>query len=329
MLLCDRDCKAARLTQAMPCVSVVIPTFNHQNYVLATIESVLSQTFKDHQIIVVDDGSTDETANVLAPLIQTQTIVYYRQPNAGQAAARNQGLSAATGEFIAFLDDDDLWPVEKLSWQVDALRSNASAVAVGGSVEIIDRDARSVCAIPMARSTLSFISLFEGSPFWSPGQTLIRTSALASVGNLDVTVPSADDLDLWFKLARAGELLTDDRLALKYRLHPGNASRDLQRMHSNCTRVFNRHLDSITTSQRRHLQCTANRFLYDYIGRKSLRRCLADLRSMNLPRLAASLRVWGRFFPSAIGDRYVRSAMVKDLLSISRRQDPLGALLDN
>src|ERR1700719_2929443 len=105
----------------MPAVSVIIPTYNHRDFVLDAIESVFAQTFTDYEVIVVNDGSPDDTASVLAPLASAGRIRYLEQANAGQGAARNRGIAQARGEFIALLDDDDRWPADKLEWQVGEL----------------------------------------------------------------------------------------------------------------------------------------------------------------------------------------------------------------
>src|SRR5690606_32958391 len=102
-----------------PAVSVVIPCYNHRDTVAAAVESALAQTFADREIIVINDGSPDDTADVLAPY--RDRIRYIEQVNAGQAAARNRGIELARGRYIALLDDDDIWPADKLEWQVAAL----------------------------------------------------------------------------------------------------------------------------------------------------------------------------------------------------------------
>jgi glycosyltransferase involved in cell wall biosynthesis len=120
------------VSSSRPRVSVVIPTYRRQDMIIDTLESVFLQTFQDFEVIVVNDGSPDETAELLAPLAASGRIRYLEQPNQGQAAARHRGLEEATGEFIAFLDDDDLWPPDKLEWQVAYLERNPSIAAVGG-----------------------------------------------------------------------------------------------------------------------------------------------------------------------------------------------------
>src|SRR5271155_324881 len=103
-----------------PKVSVVIPTYNRAEKVRKTVESVLAQSFTDLEVIVVDDGSSDETGQTLEHAFGDR-IRYYFQPNQGVSAARNKGIEEARGEWIAFLDSDDLWEKEKLECQLDAL----------------------------------------------------------------------------------------------------------------------------------------------------------------------------------------------------------------
>ena len=102
----------------MPRVSVIIPTYNRAGYLCESIESVLTQTYTDYEIIVVDDGSTDDTEEVLQLWIADGTIHYVWQENRGESAARNHGIELAIGEYIAFLDSDDLFMPTKLEEQV-------------------------------------------------------------------------------------------------------------------------------------------------------------------------------------------------------------------
>ncbi len=113
-----------------PFVSVVIPTFNRAGQVLAALKSVLAQTYREFEVIVVDDGSTDQTESVLQPLINARNgeenrVRYIFQQNQGQSSARNKGVNAAQGEWIAFLDSDDVWFPEKLELQVQAIEQFA------------------------------------------------------------------------------------------------------------------------------------------------------------------------------------------------------------
>src|SRR5690606_15916458 len=123
-------------------VSVVVPTYRHAGLVLETLDSVFAQSHEDVELIVVNDGSPDDTHEVLQPLVQAGRIRYVQQENSGQGAARNRGLAMATGEFVAFLDDDDLWYPHTLTTLVAALNERADAVMAFGDVERIHPDGR-------------------------------------------------------------------------------------------------------------------------------------------------------------------------------------------
>ncbi|MBA2437335.1 MAG: glycosyltransferase family 2 protein, partial [Acidimicrobiia bacterium] len=113
-------------------ISVVVPTYNHRDFVLQALESAFAQTFTDIEVIVVNDGSGDDTEALLRPLVQAGRIAYLEQENQGQAAARNRGWQAARGKYVAFLDDDDLWPPGKLEWQARVLEEQPQTVLVYG-----------------------------------------------------------------------------------------------------------------------------------------------------------------------------------------------------
>lgn len=236
----------------MPRVSVIIPTYNHRIFVVRSIESALAQTFDDLEVIVVNDGAMDGTADALLPLVESGRIRYIEQNNSGQAKARNRGFQEANGDFIAFLDDDDLWPSDKLKWQVDCLRERPAAVLAFGQVEpFTDEEAignprRSYCEgeKPFAHET------FAGSAYqqfrfrnWivSPGQTLIRASTLRELGGFDPGLWGTDDYDLYIRLSHLGEFVYQPKLALYYRKHGANASKDCERMFQNMRNLHAKH----------------------------------------------------------------------------------------
>ena len=116
-----------------PCVSAIIPVFNGERYLAHALESILAQTYRPLEILVVDDGSTDRSAEVahrFGPAIR-----YIYQANAGAGAARNRGIALSTGDFVAFLDQDDLWAPDKLACQMDVLRADAPVGMVFGLVQ--------------------------------------------------------------------------------------------------------------------------------------------------------------------------------------------------
>lgn len=256
----------------MPKVSVIIPTFNHASLVGATLESVFAQNLKDFEVIVVNDGSEDETAEVLRRHVDAGAIQYLEQPNRGVAAARNRGLAEANGDFIAFLDDDDLWPEDKLEWQLAAIETTEAVMVAGGHVSFqgfktkvdeprIERD---------AFRRLDSKAFFSGNPLASPGQALIRKSALERVGGFNPEIWGVDDLDLWLRLSAQGEVLKSERVALYYRVHSANASHNLSRMADNTERVLLSNLENYAGAERRLYAKAAYRFLMRYAGKKLL-----------------------------------------------------------
>jgi glycosyltransferase involved in cell wall biosynthesis len=238
-----------------PTVSVIIPTYNHREYIPATLASVFAQTFGDYEVIVVDDGSPDGTGDVLEPLARAGRIRYVRQANQGQGGARNRGLREARGEFVAYLDDDDLWPADKLTWQVDVLRREPATVLVYGEYAQLNPDG-TLAPGPTRPFPSGDVHRAFRRQCWimSLGQTLIRTEALRSAGGFDRTIWGSDDWDMYIRLARTGPFAHLARTALHYRQHAGNASRQVIRHVTNHLKVVRRHagwrVNDVWASQR-------------------------------------------------------------------------------
>jgi glycosyltransferase involved in cell wall biosynthesis len=241
----------------MPSVSVIIPTYNHRAYVLETLESVFAQTFTDYEVIVVNDGSPDDTAELLRPLAEQGRIRYIEQPNAGQAAARNRGLAEARGEFIAFLDDDDLWPPDKLEWQVAEMNSDPRLVAVYGW----HQDAFSGDPPEEIVVNRQAVDIQWNNWIITPGQGLIRRQVTLAIGGFDLTLNGADDWDLWIRLFASGPVKYVRRVSLYYRRHSSNDSADPARMFQRCRRVIKKHHPLPTTMKAARLRRRSEQFL--------------------------------------------------------------------
>jgi glycosyltransferase involved in cell wall biosynthesis len=254
-----------------PRVSVVIPTYRGQDTIISTLESVFLQTFQDFEVIVVNDGSPDATARLLAPLAASGRTRYLEQPNQGQAAARNRGLAEATGEFTAFLDDDDLWPPDKLEWQIAYLDKHPSIAAVGGGHELID-DSIGNTILPY-EGAITAEMLSHGNPFVSPGQTLIRTHVLREMGGFDTSLWGTDDMDLWFRLALNAKIVACRQNALRYRIHEQNASRDVILLYLNGFRMIRKHLRLVPAETLAVIRKNYYVWLYNYLG-PSVVRCV-------------------------------------------------------
>ncbi|MGA9380619.1 MAG: glycosyltransferase family A protein, partial [Phormidium sp.] len=125
----------------MPLISVIIPAFNSEKTIRETIESVLHQTFSDFELIVINDGSTDAILEIVTS-IKDPRIKVFSYPNTGVAASRNRGFSHSCGEFIAFLDADDLWTADKLEAQLKALQENPQAAVAYSWMDNIDESGK-------------------------------------------------------------------------------------------------------------------------------------------------------------------------------------------
>jgi len=274
----------------LPCVSVVIPTYNHSSYVLETLESVFAQSFGDYEVIVINDGSPDRTAELLQPLARQKRIRYFEQANAGQSVARNRGIVEAHGEFIAFLDDDDLWPPDKLHWQVAAARQNPGAAMVWGPLQVFgERDGDlwpHECDAPSGEVLNKFL---RRNWIQSPGQTLIPRALLQRVGGLDSVLWGADDWDLYIRLARVGPFVYKHKLALRYRCHADNASKNYWRLYRNARRVLHKHLGLLPRPSNIEIWNACRRFVQDFSADDAIR---AAYRFADEARWGDSRRAW-------------------------------------
>jgi glycosyltransferase involved in cell wall biosynthesis len=186
-------------TKRNPLVSVIIPTYNRGWIIKEAIDSVLAQDYRDFELIVVDDGSTDNTPEVLDAY--RGTIKVFRQENKGVSAARNRGIAEASGRFIAFLDSDDLWLPQKLSRQVEFFNTTPDAL-ICQTEEVWIRSG--VRVNPKKRHQKPSGMIFEPSLalcLVSPSAVMIRRSLLEIVGNFDETLPACEDYDLWLRIS--------------------------------------------------------------------------------------------------------------------------------
>ena len=247
----------------MPEVSVIVPTHNRASLISQTLESVASQTFSNWECLVVDDGSTDETEEVVAAFVARDArFRYYRQENAGASSARNAGLALAQGRFVTFLDSDDLLEPDKLEWQVAALDSDPNAVLVYGLTYQFAHDDPERGGIYMGDrrdmpAGQAFEQLIACSSIYVP---LVRTSSIRSLGGFDTSLPSAEDWDMWLSLAKLGTICFEPRIALKYRLHSGNKSGNTLRNYRCACRVVSKQLRGVAPLKRFRLKIASWRY---------------------------------------------------------------------
>jgi glycosyltransferase involved in cell wall biosynthesis len=212
-----------------PClVSVVIPCYNSSAFVSAAIDSVFRQTVPVGDVIAVDDGSTDSTMEVLSryrPRLRIVTSAH--QGNRGPAAARNAGLDVCRGEYVAFLDSDDVWSPTKIERQLNVLRARGDVGLVFTACNAFGPDGRTLFSFPPpSEAALEALpeSLLLDCFITSPSSVMVRRSALERVGHFDETLRAAEDHDMWVRLAEAAQLAYIDQPLTGYRVHPGQLS---------------------------------------------------------------------------------------------------------
>jgi glycosyltransferase involved in cell wall biosynthesis len=231
----------ARLPPAhRPKVSVIVPTYNNSPFLPATIDSVLAQTYPDYELIVVDDGSTDDTAAALRPY--NGQIRYLQQTNQGVSAARNRGLALALGDYIVFLDGDDLLLPHKLARQVEFLEANETVGIVHSGWQTIDENGQPLNTIEPWHQAPQLD--LETWLFWKPvflGAMMFRRRLLAQTPGFDPALRQAEDTDLLLCLAAAGcPMAWLPEVTVFYRQHGTNTMRNGRQQAEAIMRVLDR-----------------------------------------------------------------------------------------
>jgi glycosyltransferase involved in cell wall biosynthesis len=217
-----------------PFVSVVVTTFNQAPYIGAALQSVFNQSYGRYEVIVVDDGSTDDTPRVLQPL--QSRILHVRQANQGVAAARNTGVRQAKGELVAFLDGDDLWEPDKLASQVEAALANPGSglIATDGlqfdDAQVLDESLIGPSVRPLLNLTggvatiEAFRHLLIGNFIATVSQVMIPRAVLESIGPSDPSLALVSDWDLYLRISRRYPISLISRKLVRWRYLATSAS---------------------------------------------------------------------------------------------------------
>jgi glycosyltransferase involved in cell wall biosynthesis len=233
----------------MPTVEVIIPAYNTARYLQAAIDSVISQTFEDWRILLVDDGSTDNTADLVAPYVERlgPKIKYIKQNNQGLPAARNTAIRNSTAEFLALLDADDVWLPSRLSESLKSFQDRPSAGLSYGLVTMIDgegvlmdtfagngRHAEGKIATYIYRRKIEL-----------PCPTItFRRKCVDEVGFFDETMRATEDRDLWLRIALRYEVAFVSKVIAYYRKPPNSMSTDPERMLKSQLQFIRKHYGS-------------------------------------------------------------------------------------
>ena len=320
----------------MPLISVVIPVFNGETTILETIESVLNQTFLDFEIIVINDGSQDSTLKIVSDIAdhRLQVLTY---PNAGLAASRNRGITQSQGEYIAFLDADDLWTPDKLEAQLNRLQENPEvAVAYSWSDFINESGAflRPAAHFTVSGNVLPHLLLTN---FLDNGSNpLIRRQALIEVGGLDESLKAAEDWDLYLRLAMRHSFEVVKASQILYRISEDSMSVNVFRQETETLKVINKIFAQAPESLK-YLRPYSLANIYKYLTFKALngtpirKRGLVAIKFLflaiiNEPSLSRKRVIWKVLFKSLIVIA-LPQALAKNLLNRANHLANLETLL--
>jgi glycosyltransferase involved in cell wall biosynthesis len=219
----------------MPLVSVIIPLYNYEKYIENALKSVLSQSLTDYEVVVVDDGSTDNSPRILGRYNNQINII--RQENRGLSAARNKGIMCSAGEYIAFLDADDVWLRDKLQKQIEVLRRSPDLGMVGCGYHIIDSEGNVVKEVEgfTFENSLELLEKWKihNVPCGSGSGMIVRRGCFDSVGLFDESLESAEDRDMWFRIGKLFNAYIIKEPLVQIRSHANNMHKNISRMKNN------------------------------------------------------------------------------------------------
>jgi glycosyltransferase involved in cell wall biosynthesis len=266
----------------MPKISVILCVYNGGNTIERTIESVLNQTFTEFELIIINDGSKDNTLEVISRF-NDRRIQVLSYPNRGLATSRNRGLANATGDYISFIDADDLWSADKLESQAIALEENLKAAVAYSWVDRIDQGDRIICRGGHHTATGNVLAhLLLADITDSGSNALIRKLAFEEVGTYEESMSSGQDWDMAIRLAARYEFVVIPRSQVFYRASSSSISANVRRLEAGCRKTIDRAF-KISPNSLQHLKRYSLANLYKYLTFQSLKHPIRRRRDGLLP----------------------------------------------
>ena len=270
----------------MPLISVVIPAYNSEKTIGETVRSVLAQTMDEFEIIVINDGSQDGTLEQLNEISDARlTVLSYE--NSGVAVSRNRGIAAAKGEYIAFLDADDLWVPEKLAYQYQALENVPTAAVAYSWTDYIDDEGSFLRSGMRPSFSGNVYQKLLTSNFLECGSNpMVRRSAFQHVGVFDQELPPSEDWDMWLRLAKSYEFVLVSLPQVLYRISTTSASFNLERHETSKIKALEKAFkEAPPETYRLKRQCMSN--FYRYLTFKALDTSMDSISNRHRGFLAA------------------------------------------
>lgn len=235
-----------------PRISIIVPTYNRAAFIEEAITSVLEQTESDWELLIVDDGSTDDTRSILEPFLSDTRIHYQYQQNQGQPAAQNKALESARGEFICFLDSDNAWLPRKLEVQLVAMKNNPDVDIIYGDNIKIDEHGNEIGRTSMRRYSGNIASHLLKDNCVSVNTTMTRRHCFDEMGGMNTERPVAADYDIWLRFSTKYRFLFIPEFFGRYRIMADQISSDKRKRYDTNEKTIHDFLEqypSAVTSQ--------------------------------------------------------------------------------
>jgi len=201
-----------------PLISIIVPTYNRGSFISECIESVLNQSYTDWEMIIIDDGSTDSTKEIINTYLSEPRIQYHYQENKGQSSARKKAIYLAKGKYLAFLDSDNIWLNQRLEFGLKAIQRNENIDLTYGDIIEIDENSTEVPMVNMKRFSGKVSSQLVKDNFITMNTVLVKKSVVIKVKAFREEIKRADDYDMWLRLSAEHNFLYIPKVMVKYRV---------------------------------------------------------------------------------------------------------------
>jgi glycosyltransferase involved in cell wall biosynthesis len=263
-----------------PRISVIMSVYNAEKYLAESIESILGQTYRDFEFIIINDGSTDNSANIIKTYKDTR-IKYFYQKNQGLSVALNFGIGRAKGKYIARMDADDISLPQRFEKQLDFMDEYSDIGLLGTNIEVIDKDNafRSVISLLTQPDDLKFGEVFCNQV--AHGTVFIRREILKKSGLYDSSMEPAEDADLWRRISHYTKMANLKEPLYRYREHGAGVTQKIDRVHEAALRTAKREFEYYLQNPNEYKIFSFHPTsmwggIYAYLKRKgSLYRCLS------------------------------------------------------
>lgn len=280
----------------VPKISVIIPVYNGEKTIQETINSVLDQTFIDFELIIINDGSGDRTVEIVQAIIeQTRDprIKLYNYPNKGLPASRNRGIQRSQGDYLSFLDADDLWTKDKLAAQYQALQNTPSAAVAYSGTSRIDEHSQILYHIPLPNLRHHVYDYLLLRDFIGSGSNpLIQREALLAVGDFNESLRMAEDWEMWIRLGEKYDFIDVPHHQIMYRRSPQSMSSQISLLEAETIKVLN-YIFAQTSKQHQRLKKPSLINVYICLIFKCLEEMPSRQRGRQGLRLFARLLMYG------------------------------------